>query len=71
MAETECVMDWELIDKLGIEYVEYINENPCIFYTQKSYQKFAKDRANVYTIASLHGDRDIQSGQSKAYGVNK
>lgn len=63
-------MDWELVDKLGLEYVEYVNEVPCIFYTQKSYQKFAKDRDNVYTITSLQGDRDIQARHSKAYGVN-
>ena len=58
-------MDWELVDKLGLEYVEYINEVPCVFYTQKSYQKFAKGNKNVYTLASLYVTADRQEGIRK------
>jgi hypothetical protein len=58
-------MDWELVDKLGLEYVEYINEVPCVFYTQKSYQKFAKGNENVYTLASLYVTADRQEGIRK------
>ncbi len=63
-------MELEQLERMWIKYVEYVNETPSIYYTEKSYQKFAKDKENVYTITSLQGDRDIQARHSKAYGIN-
>lgn len=58
-------MELEQLERMWVKYVEYISETPSIYYTEKSYQKFAKDRENVYTITSLYVTADRQDGIRK------
>jgi len=58
-------MELEQLERMWIKYVEYVNETPSIYYTEKSYQKFAKGNENVYILASLYVTADRQDGIRK------